>query len=267
MPRLTYILVEHPESFSGFEHFTEALRRIKTLGYAGVELLLTDPAGVELPTLRRLTEAMDLPVVSFLTGLNYFREGLCLSSPDATVRARAVERLRWSVEAGADFGALVVVGQMQGFLSDEPDKATGEARIEACLREVVETAERLGVTLVMEPVNHLQAGFHNSLAEVMALTARVDSPRFKPMLDTFHINIEETTQTEPIQRVGHEMAHFHLCETNGSFLGTGHLDVRATFDALDAVGYAGCVSLKIYRHPWHVAAEQGIQYLQRSGVA
>ena len=150
---------------------------------------------------------------------------------------------------------------MQGFLSDEPDQPKGEARIESCLKRVVETTEQYGTTIAFEPVNHLQVGFHNTLEAAMALARRIDSPRFKPMLDTFHMNIEEVSLTEPIYRAGRDLAHFHLCESNGSFLGSGHLNLAAVFAALDKIEYRGFASVKVYRHAWKLGAESSIRYL------
>ncbi len=266
MARLSYILVDLPDSFGSFDHFAEALRRVKALGYSGVEFNLIRPTEFDVDRLLRLVDSIDLPVASFLTGSNYFVDHLCLSSPDDSVRARAVETLQGCARVAAQFSAVVVIGQMQGFLSDEPRRAVAEKRIEDCLKRVAETAEKAGSTLVIEPVNHLQAGFHNSLSDVMALAARIGSPRMKPMLDSFHMNIEEKSMTEPIQRVGGELAHFHLCESNGSFLGSGHLDFKEIFAALDAIGYSKYVSLKIYRQPWEAGAENGIQHLTSQGL-
>lgn len=266
MPRLSYILVDRPDAFGSFEAFADALQRLKALGYEGVEFSLTFPLGFDLDALVRLTEAISLPVVSFLTGGNYFSDGLCLCSPRADVRERAVQRLTECIHVAARFGAVVVIGQMQGFLSDEPQRTVGEARIEECLKQVTEAAEARGVVLVMEPVNHLQVGFHNSLAEVMALCARIGSPCFKPMLDSFHINIEEKSMTEPIFRAGDDLGHFHLCESNGSLLGSGHLDFKAIFAALETIGYNKFVSLKIYRQPWEVGAQNGIEHLSALGL-
>ncbi len=73
----------------------------------------------------RLTESINLPVVSFLTGSNYFNDGLCLSSPNNEVRWRAVERLRTYTEIAARFGSELVIGQMQGFPIDEPNRVRG----------------------------------------------------------------------------------------------------------------------------------------------
>jgi sugar phosphate isomerase/epimerase len=264
---LSYIVIEKPASFGSFAEFSDALRRIRDLGYRGVEFNLARPFGFEVEGLARLAEAIDLPVVSLLTGTNYFSEGLCLSSPRAEVRRAAVERLREYAETAGRLGALLVIGQMQGFLSDEPDRQTGEARIEEGMKRVVEAAEDHGTTIVFEPVNHLQAGFHNTLADVIALVERIGSPRLKPMLDTFHINIEETSMTEPIHRVGRDLAHFHLCETNGDVPGTGRLDFGGIFKALRDTGYAGYCSVKAYRKGWKVGAEAAMRFFERNGLA
>ena len=261
MAKFSFIIVERPDSFGSFEAFATALRFVKELGYKGVEFNLTGPSGYEVDALARVVESINLPVASFLTGANYFSDGLCLSSPRAEVRRQAVERLQTYTQIAARFGAVLVIGQMQGFPSDEPDRAVGEARIEEGLKQVVEAAERYGTTIAFEPVNHLQAGFHHSLADVMALAGRLGSPRFKPMLDTFHMNIEEKSMIEPIHRAGRDLAQFHLCESNGSFLGSGHFDFKPILAALDTAGYAGYVSVKVYRQPRTLAAKTTMQFL------
>jgi len=262
MPSLSYILVERLDSFSSFEGLQLVLHHIKALGYDGVELNLTPNVAFEMEALARFTESIELPVVSFLTGANYFSEGLCLSSREVRVRDRAVRRLQECAAVASRFGALLVVGQMQGFLSDEPDQGKGEARIESCLKRVVESTEEYGTTVAFEPVNHLQAGFHNTLEAVMALTRRIESPRFRPMLDSFHMNIEEVSLTEAIYQAGGDLVHFHLCESNGSFLGSGHLNFAAIFAALEKIEYRGYASVKVYRHPWKLGAKDSIRYLQ-----
>jgi D-psicose/D-tagatose/L-ribulose 3-epimerase len=265
MAKFSFIILEKPDAFGSIERFAAAPRLVKELGYDGVEFNLIGPSGIEVDALARVVESIHLPVVSFLTGTNYFSEGLCLSSPRAEVRRHAVERLQAYMPIAARFGAVLVIGQMQGFPSDEPNRAVGEARIEESLKPVVEAAERHGTTIAFEPVNHLQAGFHHTLADVMALAGRMGSPRFKPMLDTFHMNIEEKTMIEPIHRVGRDLAHFHLCESNGDFLGSGHFDFNAILAALDQIGYAGYVSAKVYREPWEAAARATMQFLRGLG--
>src|SRR6185295_10856328 len=78
MPSLSYILVERLDSFGSFEDLQSVLLHIKALGYDGVELNLTPNAAFEMGALAHFVESIQLPVVSFLTGANYFGEGLCL---------------------------------------------------------------------------------------------------------------------------------------------------------------------------------------------
>ena len=265
MAKLSYILVDPLAPLGDFDALETVFRFLKDLGYRGVEFNLTALELARVDELVRLVERIDLPVVSLLTGANYFGEGLCLSSPQDDIRRKSVHRLLECTATAARFDAVLVVGQMQGFRSDESDVELAESRIEDGLRQVAEAAERHGSTIVVEPVNHLQCGFHNSLAAVMRLTEGIGSRKLKPMLDSFHMNIEEQSMQEPIQRVGKDLGHFHLCESTGGLLGSGHLDFHAILGALDAVDYSGYVSVKVYREPWELAARSSMEYLQPFG--
>src|SRR4029077_16365347 len=110
--------------------------RIAALGYQGIELSASHPLPYPVEDVIALSEKHGLPVVSFLSGWSYANEGLCLASPDSTVRGRAVERVSESVGLTAPLGAVLVVGLMQGLRSDEPDEAKANDRIAECLRQV-----------------------------------------------------------------------------------------------------------------------------------
>ena len=243
------------------------MERLAALGYDGVELSASHPPPYPAGAIADLAERHRLPVVSLLTGWSYPNEGLCLSSPDARVRDRAVERLDTYVEQAARLGALMVVGLMQGLRSDEPDEAIAGERIAEALGRVARTAEARGVSVVIEPVNHLQVGFHNSAAEAAALVERVGSPAFGYMLDTFHLNIEERSVEEAICHHAPHARHVHLCETNGALFGTGGLAFDRVLAGLDAAGYDGWVSVKVYRRAgWEEAARASAEFLGALGT-
>lgn len=238
------------------------IERVAELGYDGIELTATHPLGYSVEELLSLTERTRLPVVSLLSGWSYSNEGLCLSSPDETIRARAVERLTGYVELAARLGALLVVGLMQGLRKDEPDAGKANERIAAGLAPVAQVAERRRVRIVIEPVNHLQVGFNHTAAEVSELIERIGSPAVTLMLDTIHMNIEERSMLDTIRIYGRRSGHFHLCESNGGPFGTGNLDFAAVLAALDEVGYDKYVSVKIYRNAsWEDAARSAMQFL------
>jgi sugar phosphate isomerase/epimerase len=237
--------------------------RIASLGYRGTELSASHPLPYPVEDIIALTGKHSLPVVSLLSGWSYANEGLCLASPRAEVRQRAVERLIEYAGHAARLGAVVVAGLMQGLRSDEADESTANERIAACLRPVADAAAARGTMVVLEPVNHLQVGFNHTAAEAVAMIERVGSPGLGYMLDTIHLNIEERSVLETIRAHGRRIRHFHLCETNGGPFGTGNLDFQAVLRTLAETGYSHYTSVKIYRKvDWQEAARAAMAFLR-----
>jgi sugar phosphate isomerase/epimerase len=201
-----------------------------------------------------------------LTGWSYSGEGLCLSSPDPAIRDRAASRLIEYAGQASSLGCLLVVGLMQGLRSDEPDGSKASDRIAETLRRACTVAEQQGVSLVIEPVNHLQVGFNNTVAEASALADRVGSPALGVMLDTFHMNIEERSVVDAIRFHAPRARHVHLCETNGGPFGSAGLDFRGILSGLDEAGYDRVVSIKVYRGcGWEEAARSSAAFLRGLG--
>lgn len=263
MFRYSYIIIPPLESFGSHQRVRETLALLKECGYAGVEVNLTDSPALDLDRLEKWLDELNLVIPSFLTGEAY-AQGLCLSSPDPSVRRKTVDRLVGFLEVARRFRSILVVGLLQGLLSDEPEVEAAQARIRDGLRQVSAQAEVQGVEVVVEPVNHLQVGFNNSVAEVRRLIAEVGSPALRPMVDTIHMNVEERSLVEPILECGSSLRHVHLCESNGSLPGTGHLDFAAVLRALDRIGYDGFASVKVYRGAsLEDAAPHSLRYLRR----
>lgn len=263
MFRYSYIVIPPLESLGFEQRVRETLALLKECGYAGVEVNLTHSPALDLDRLEQWLDELDLVIPSFLTGEAY-GQGLCLSSPDPSIRRKTVDRLVGFLDVARRFRAILVVGLLQGLLGDEPDVAAAQARIRGGLRQVAGQAEANGVEVVVEPVNHLQVGFNNSVAEVRRLIAEVGSPALKPMVDTIHMNVEEQSLVEPILECGSSLRHVHLCESNGSLLGSGHLDFAAVLGTLDRIGYDGFASVKVYRGAsLEDAAPHSLHYLRR----
>ena len=255
------------EPIEALDELDRRMGLLSSLGYDGVELSAFHPLPYPVEAVAGLAEKHHLPVVSMLSGWSYPHEKLCLSSPDPSVRDRAVERLSDYVGQAAALGSLIVVGLMQGLRADEPDPEKASDRIAEALGRVCRVAERQDVSIVLEPVNHLQVGFHNSVAEACALVDRIGSPSMGVMLDTFHMNIEERSVVGAIRSHGSRARHVHLCETSGGPFGTGSLDFRGVLSGLGEVGYDRFVSIKVYRGAgWEEAARASATYLHDLGL-
>src|SRR5262245_35929979 len=263
--KLSYLFYDPIPKLADLER---RMRHLAALGYGGIELSAFHPVPYDVAAIGDLAQKYGLPVVSLLSGWSYAGEGLCLSSPDAGVRQRAVARLGDYARQAGQLGAIVVVGLMQGLRRDEPDENRANERIVECLRQAARAAADASTTLVLEPVNHLQVGFNHTAAAAAALVERVDSPGMSYMLNTIQLNIEERSLLDTIRTHGSRIRHFHLCETNGAPFGTGNLDFRAVMRALADSGYGHWVSVKVYRQAgWEEASRQAIQFLRNCGVA
>ena len=83
------------------------------------------------------------------------------------------------------------------------------------------------------------------------------------MVDTVHINVEESSLIQPIFDCGSALRHVHLCDSNGALFGSGHIDFAAVLKALEEISYDGFASVKVYRKAaWEVAARSSIAYLR-----
>ena len=244
MEHLSYMLIDPPARWGG--SIDDTFGFIRSCGYAGVELNLTPELVNRMDEIECAALEHDLHVVSLLTGVAY-ADGLCLSVPDESIREKTVARLVENLETAERFNAILVVGLLQGLRSDEPDPDVANERIISCLRLVGREAELKGIDIVVEPVNHLQVGFNHSVGEVRDLICAIGSSAFHPMVDTIHMNIEETSLVQPIYDCGASLRHVHLCESHGGPPGTGRIDFSEVLGALKDIGYPHFASVKVYR--------------------
>ena len=267
MPKLG-LMIDAPDRYPGWDKFEQDLAVLAKLGFDGVELAIRDPAALDAERLAGLLARHGLELLSWTTGRSYFEDHLCLTSADDTVRARAVERLSAHADFSARFrGAVVVVGQMQGFGSDEPDRETANVRTVDCLRRVMPHAEPIGARFALEPVNRFEVGHNYTAAEVLPLVDRIGSPALDIMLDTFHINIEENSLIEPFELTAGRLRHLHVMDNHRGLFGAGHLDMAQILYASLENGYREAwVCGSFGPESLEVRAGAVMDYLMRKGL-
>ncbi len=243
--KLAYVLPS-PGAYADAAEFDRDLACMRAAGYYAVELQIEDPAEFDDARVRESLDAAGYRLCAFQTGGSYATRGNCLTSPDPGIRRRTVDLLLSFVGLAARWNAVMVVGTLQGRLSDEPDRAVAEARIHEALVELAEAATAKGAVVALEPVQHGEVGFHNTIAEVEAVVRAIGRPGLRMMVDTFHMNIEERDMLAPLAGIADILAHVHLCETNRDALGTGHWPTATFLAELDRIGYGGTVSVGVY---------------------
>lgn len=100
--------------------------------------------------------------------------------------------------------------------------------------------------LFLEPLNRYEAYFLNRVGQAVEIAQALQHPRVRVLADLFHMNIEETSLNDPIRAAGSLLGHVHIADNNRLQPGLGMLDFRPAFAALNAIGYAGYVSIECW---------------------
>lgn len=243
--KFSYVLPD-PSTYHDWNEFDGNLTCMRQAGYDAVELQIADPSLFDEDRAGRSLQRVGYEMCAFQTGLTYTSRGNCLCTADAIVRRRTIELLKSFVDLASRWSAVLVFGSLQGRLSDEPNRRSGEARIRDAIREVGEYAAEKRATIAFEPVNHGEVGFHNTIAEVADLVRSMNLPSLRMMIDTFHMNIEEREMLTPLTDILDILAHVHLSETNRGVMGAGHWPTAALLAELELLGYAGYCSIGVY---------------------
>jgi sugar phosphate isomerase/epimerase len=245
--------------------------RLAEMGYDGVELGIRDPRAMDAGALETMLarHGMVCPVIS--TGQAWIEERLSFTSPDASVRAAAVERIRQHLALAASLDTMppptshpmVMLGLIRGRRTAGVAEEQMMAWLVEALRECAAASAGTGVRIVIEPINRFEADFTHSAGDGLDLLERVGYDHVGLILDTFHMNIEEPSIEESIRLTGPRLFHFHLSDSNRWYPGAGHVDFASVVHTLAGMGYDGFLSGEFMAKPDpETAARRMIEHMR-----
>jgi sugar phosphate isomerase/epimerase len=228
-----------------------AFRQAAELNCQGVEIHLRRAEDVDARAVRRWAVGYGIEVPTLGTGMTATMDGLTFAAADVEIRARAVERLQGHLELAAEVGSAVTIGSVSGKLGSCEGEERRVRRSQAleCLADVCRAAGRLGVTVLLEPLNRYENDYINTLAEGMRVADELGASNLRLLADTFHMNIEEADLPSSLRATGTAIGHVHLADSNRQAPGHGHLDVEGVLAALTETGYQGYLSFEILPLP------------------
>lgn len=208
------------------------------MGFDTIEFPLEEPEGFDYETSASLLSEHDLDA-TVVAAVNEQRD---LLHDDPAVRETGREYIRASVDAAATVGADCVAGPLYSAVgrtwkmtAEERDRAYDDVAEQ--LAELADYADDHGVSLCVEPLNRFETSVVNTVQQGVELVDRVDHRACDLLLDTFHMNVEETSIPRAIRLAGDRIGHFHACGNDRGAPGNGHIDWTGVADALDDVGY------------------------------
>jgi D-psicose/D-tagatose/L-ribulose 3-epimerase len=228
---------------------------LKEVGYDGVELPILQPDERKYQALGRQLD--DLGILRTAVTIRTLQDNPI--SADRSIRERALERTNATLDSCAAAGVELLCGPFHSalgvFSGHGPSRDEWQWGIES-MRMVAEHAERVGVTLALEPLNRFECYLLNSAHDGARFVREVNHPRVKLMYDTFHAHIEEKQCGEALRSCADVLCHVHISENDRSTPGLGSVHWETTFAALREIRYDGWLMVEAFglAHPDLAAA-------------
>ncbi len=245
-PRLTKF---GPVMFSG--HLTDGLNAVSAAGFKYVELSLRSTSDVNPDELNGILQKLNLKITAIATGQACLFDQLCLGSEDEPLRKKAVEHfkeitlLAKKINSGA-----VIIGGIRGRLagSDTDYLKNFDNGVNA-IRECAKWTEANGMPLLLEPINRYETNWIYTAADGRDLIERIGVNSVKLLLDTFHMNIEESNIVDAITKTGDQLGYVHFADNTRHAPGQGQTDFKGILSALDKINYSGPIVAEVLPLP------------------
>lgn len=257
-----------PEARGGpfvfWDDLAGSIRQAAELGFDAIELFPPDADAVDPDHLRNLLDDNELSLAAVGTGAGWVRHKLSFTSPDESVREKAVAFAKRMMEFAAQLHAPIIIGSMQGRWGDSVTKQVALRYLGNALFKLDEHAADLETTVLYEPINRYETNLINTLGEGVQLLTGIAARNVKLLADLFHMNLEEVNLAEAIRSAGPHIGHVHFADSNRSAAGKGHTDFAAIVAALRETGYEGYLSAEVFPLPDSTAAaRQTIETFRR----
>jgi sugar phosphate isomerase/epimerase len=245
--------------------FDEAARRIRALGYDGLELMADVPhawpAGLLEGPKRDIRRAMADNGLAFsnvnafmMNAVADFRQPYWHPSfleADEGYRRVRIDHTRRALDLCAELGAPHITTEPGGPLVDGMTEEEGLDRFAEILRPLARHAHDLGILLLVEPEPGLLL---ETTAQYQALAERVDSPALGLNFDIGHAYCMGEDIPAQVVRMAAHTRHYHVEDIAATRVhhhmvpGTGAIDFGPIFDAIHATGYDGWITVELYPH-------------------
>ena len=252
--------------------------RLKTIGYDGVECFVG--AADEAAAYQRFgTHANSLGLD--VTAVTVVSPDANPISDSASVRAKALDRIKWSIDRTHDLNATILCGPFHSahaHFAAHPPLTEEIAWGAEVLHAAGEYAAQANIVLALEALNRFECYLCNTMEQLKNFVLKVDHPHVRAMFDTHHANIEEKKLGVAIHTIAPVLSHVHISENDRGTPGDGHVPWDDAFSALAAINYDGWLTIEAfsrndpdfanainvwreYNDPWHIA-ENGLRFIK-----
>lgn len=170
-----------------------------------------------------------------------------MGSSDPSVAKNALEWYKRLFDVMAQLDMHLIGGALYSYWPvdfDNADKSEDWKRSVEGMQTLAPIAKQYDINLGMEVLNRFESHILNTAEEGVAFVKEIGHDNVKVMLDTFHMNIEETSIADAIRTAGKLLGHFHTGECNRMVPGKGRTPWREIGEALRDIQYDGTVVME-----------------------
>ncbi len=243
--------------------FKEKLIKAAGLGADGVELLTIEPETMDVDAIRSGVQQVGLEVSAIGSGAIRLATGLTLLHSEPTKANLAKLKLQNLINFAVNVGApLVTIGGFRGRIAFVGND--GRKSLLQILLECASYAHSRGIRLALEPLNRYETDVIINVDDALAFINDVNHPALGILLDTYHVNIEESSWTEPFRKAmdSGKLWHVHLGDNNRLPPGQGLIDFEAIITTLRELDYTYYLSAELIPQPdADTAARQTLAFM------
>jgi sugar phosphate isomerase/epimerase len=265
-----------PRSLNGFQprlafrtnaylkfSFAEAVRRLAAIGYTGVEIMADVPHAWPACLLEEQKQAIRQTLADnglAIANVNAFMMNAISDprqcywhpswiEPDKHYRQIRIEHTRRSLTLARELGARCITTEPGGPVEPGTSWLAALDLFVEGLKPLIEHAEKEGVLLLIEPEPGLLIETADQFLELMQ---HLDSPAVGLNFDIGHFYCVGDDPAPTVKRLAPYIRHFHLEDIAASRVhhhlvpGEGAIDFAGTFQAIQAMGYDGWITIELY---------------------
>jgi D-psicose/D-tagatose/L-ribulose 3-epimerase len=195
----------------------------------------------------RLAKRFSLEISGLTCDSGWPAEDHDLANKNPLNRQKAIDYFKRQIECvkvvGGDY--LIVVPSAVGkFRPMGADTSEDWKWAVESVCNLTERAAKDQVTLVIEPLNRYESCIVNTAEDVARFVTEVNHPNVRALLDTYHMNIEESDIEKAFLTVRDCLEVVHFADNNRRALGRGDIDFGPVVSAMKAIGFDKTIVLE-----------------------
>lgn len=254
LPKYSYMISEHfgyhvrniDKDLNERKDFEAAISFLKESGYHGIMIPLMFNMHVLVKEVKNIVESYGINISGLATDHYYTHLNYYLTNTNSAVKARALDIMMSGISVSDVLSAPLIIGLIRGGnMRDEKSNIW----LHAALKILDKKARDLNVQILIEPLNHYETGYVNTIAEAYDLIERLELEKTGILINTYHMNIEEGDYERPISHAREKIWHVKFSDNNRLPPGFGHIDFESIVGSLKKVGYDGWYSVECLPRP------------------